>query len=146
MKKTSLVTIILTLSFFWLVTLISYNFNAPYRVVEQFIIEAKQNINESTHIIDEIIWEKIKDESVHRVIRKEIDWKDFKDIIHKHKDNQIIIGPKYKFYYKYKKFSKKYTDIYVYIYDNFGEEVYSKRLLMCKINGNWKIVGEDKYY
>ena len=115
--------------------------NKPYKTVNRFIEDAIDNKDESNYLITDKEWENIKNNSTFSLVRREVDWEVFKSKIKIYKEETIKIGEKYSLWDKLKTLRQNDMHINVYIYNYKGVEIDRIPLLIVKVNGNWKIVG-----
>jgi hypothetical protein len=119
-------------------------FDEPCKVAEQFVQDAKLNKVMSSYLIEEKSWDSIQDKSIFRLIRKKLDWNDFKNKIQGKDVSSITIGEKYSLFHKLRNLSINSMHMDVYIYDAMGVEKDFIPLLLERVDGNWVIVGIEK--
>lgn len=119
-------------------------FDGPCKVAEQFVQDAKLNKVRSAYLIEEKSWDSIQDKSIFRLVRKKLDWNDFKSKIQGKDVNSITIGGKYSLFHKLRNIKTNSMHMDVYTYDAMGAEKDFIPLLLERVGGNWVIVGIEK--
>ena len=119
-------------------------FREPYKITELLIEDARLDKESSDFVLDSKGWDDIRAKSVFSIVRKELDWIEFKNDVMNDEIKSINVGLYGPFLYKLKNVKRQNVHADIYFYDFMGNEKKLIRLLMQKIENKWKVVGESK--
>ncbi|SCY07285.1 hypothetical protein [Alkaliphilus peptidifermentans] len=112
-------------------------FNMKYEVVENTINSAKNNESLRMYVVNEEEYIGYRNYGNLEVFNKE----EFKEIVKEH--DIINYKPKTSLLYKIRQYHQNETLIFLSYYDSTtGDEAGRLILILNKVNGNWKIVGQ----
>ncbi|RXJ04514.1 hypothetical protein DS745_03785 [Anaerobacillus alkaliphilus] len=128
-------------------------FKQPYKVAGMVVEEAHQDKRQSVHVITEEEWREHTENSVYKIIRQPLDWEEFKEYIQtceKQKFSSLLYSDgKADYKVAKSKYKGTYNEVNIECIDYAAEsndvlEVNYITLLLEKINGDWKVVGQSR--
>ncbi len=153
-SKILLLTISFTILFlggrYWF---IKSSFAEPYKVAGNIVQEALGNQSQSDYMISEAQWRLVSEDSIYTNIREGFHWSEFKDFVQncEERSHSSLLYSDGKATYNFAKsqYKDESTIVNIACVDYDGEtggvlEVHDHLLLLEKLNGDWKVVGQSK--
>ncbi|WP_432403003.1 hypothetical protein [Wukongibacter sp. M2B1] len=117
-------------------------FSEPYKVVDNIIKDARENKSIAEYLVEkDEDWEEIEEKTMYKIVRREIDWKFFKDFINDKNVESINYSRKGTLIYKIKNFLRKETSVTICAYDSQGNKLNDLRMLLLKTEEGWRVIG-----
>ncbi|WP_459195431.1 hypothetical protein [Wukongibacter baidiensis] len=140
-RKTLIIQLIIVLAV-CSIPFIEKKFSQPYKAVDNLINDAKENKSITEYLIEKDgDWEKVKEKTMYKLARKELDWKFFKDFVNDKSVADIHYSRKGAFIYKIKNFLRKELSITVRTNDSNGNKLNDLSMLLLKTEEGWKVIG-----
>lgn len=132
------IIVLVVLSIFF----IEKKFCQPYETIQSLIDDARENKSIAEYLIEkDEDWERLEDKTMYRLVRKEINWKFFKDFINDKNVESISYDIKGSLIYRIKNFLRKETSTIISTYDSKGNRLNHLRMLLLKTEEGWRVIG-----